>query len=100
MLNDAEKRVLLKIARKTNQEWFMIHGTQVYDWESNELISMEEGIDELLQVLDCNENLMRCRLNCNEIMMVERLLKRLWMDPLWTYQKIETYQRAIKKLRG
>lgn len=96
MLTDAEKRVLLKIARKTNQEWFMIHGDRVYDYENDEFISMEEGIDELLQALDCNDNLMWCRLNCHEIMVVEGLLKRLWMDPLWTYQKIETYKRAIK----
>lgn len=96
MLINAEKRVLLKIARKTNQEWFMIHGTQVYDRETNELISMEEGIDELLQALDCNDNLMLCELNCNEIMVIEDLLKRLWMDPLWTYQKIEVYKRAIE----
>ena len=99
MLTNAEERVLLKIARKTNQHWFMIHGTQIYDRENNKLISMETGIDELLQALDCNDNLMWCRLNCNEIMVVERLLKRLWMDPLWTYQKIEVYKKATEKLR-
>lgn len=96
MLTSVEKRVLFKIARKTNQEWFMIHGDRVYDWETGEFISMEEGIDELLQALDCNENLMRCRLNYNEIRVMERLLKKLWMDPLWTYQKIEIYKRRIE----
>ena len=96
MLTDAEKKVLLKIARKTNQTWFIIHGDRVYDYENDEFISIEEGVDELLQALYCNENLMWCRLNCHEIMVVEGLLKRIWMDPLWTYQKIETYKRAIK----
>ncbi len=85
-LNAAQYGVLNKIARRTKMDcWFLIvqdhNGDDyVYDLEEGASIELEDGVNGLMEGLDCPENVESCGLNWIEKTVLCELCKMLNVD--------------------
>jgi hypothetical protein len=86
ILTTAQYDVLDKIARRTKMDcWFFIEQDPsgydyILDLEENERIDLSDGIEQLLEGLDCNENIEACDLNWNERAVLCELCEMLKID--------------------
>ena len=68
-LTAAQYAVLNKIARRTKMDcWFLIKqgddgNDYVYDLEEGFSIELSDGVNDLMEGLDCSENVESCHLN-------------------------------------
>ena len=72
ILTTAQYDVLSKIAQRTKMDcWFSIEQDPsgydyVWDLEENERIDLNDGVEQLLEGLDCSENIEACDLDWAE----------------------------------
>ena len=83
-----EYAVINKIARKTKADcWFMVrqdkHGKDyVFDLEEVRVLSLRDGVEMLMECLDCQENYANCSFNYEEEETLKTLLNKLNI-PFW-----------------
>ncbi len=83
MLSAEEFNVLNKIAQKTKMDcWFDIRQKFgvvdiVYDLENDTELSLKDGVSQLMEGLDCQENFDSCSLDCSEKTILKGLLEKL-----------------------
>ena len=85
-LTAAQYGVLDKIARRTKMDcWFLIKQDKngddyVYDLEEGASIELADGVNGLMEGLDCPENIESCHLNWIEKTVLCELCKMLNID--------------------
>lgn len=91
-LTDEEYNLLNKIARKTKMDcWFAIDGDEyegkewIVDIEEEITYDLKEGIDYLMQGLDCIENFTACNLTSKEVLTLNDLLNKLELPTISNY---------------
>ena len=57
----------------------------VLDTENEESYNLKDGIDQLMQGLDCIENIENCNLSVKETMILNKLLERIGLPGLYDY---------------
>lgn len=91
-LTDDEHDILIKVARNTRMDcWFCLDYDDyedvdfVLDTENEESYNLKDGIDQLMQGLDCIENIENCNLSVKETMILNKLLERIGLPGLYDY---------------
>ena len=94
-LTDDEHAVLVKIARNTRMDcWFCLDydGYEdidyVLDTENEACYGLKDGVSQLMEGLDCIENIENCNLDIREILVLNKLLERLGLPGLYDYCQI------------
>ena len=91
-LCDEEYNLLQQISSKTKMDcWFSLERDLyedrefIADLEDSTSYNLQEGINYLMEGLDCIENLEHCDLSLREILLLENLLKRLELPSIVDY---------------
>lgn len=89
-LTDDEREVVNKIARNTRMDcWFCLDYDQyedidfVLDTENEASYDLREGLEQLMEAIDCIENLENCFLDLREFLVLEKLMLRLGLCNLY-----------------
>ena len=89
-LTDDECEVVNKIARNTRMEcWFCLDHDPyedidfVLDTENETSYDLRDGIEQLMEGVDCIENLENCFLDLKEFLVLEKLMLRLGLCNLY-----------------
>lgn len=89
-LTDDEREVINKISRNTRMDcWFCLDYDPyedidfVLDTENEVSYDLREGLDQLMEGIDCIANLENCFLDLREFLILEKLMLRLGLCNLY-----------------
>ena len=89
-LTDDEREVVNKVARNTRMDcWFCLDYDPyedidfVLDTENEASYDLREGLEQLMEAIDCIENLENCFLDLEEVLVLEKLMLRMGLCSLY-----------------
>lgn len=103
VLSETECQVLYKIARKTRMDcWFDIRQDSfkkdyIYDLEERKKLSLSNGIKQLVEGLDCQENFDNCFLAWYEKVTLRNLLAKLCIKVSFDWKLPEFFEMNLAK---